>query len=94
MIGTIASEFGCYSFDQLATCGRNKLHVLHAEALRQRAAKASFLALVINAGQASKEDRDKVNTLLDETMRPWKIRTPLTQEKIDTDWEMFRRTSG
>jgi hypothetical protein len=73
VIGTIASEFACYSFDDLAAMPAKKLRVLYNEAIRQRTSKANFLALLINRPNQTEETQEKVNKIVDGYLDPYKI---------------------
>jgi len=87
--GIIVSEFPCYTFEYVTEQSFNWVRVIAAEAMRQRASKASLSADL--SGRANMKDHEQrkltkhVNTLLN----PHKavIQRPLD----DSGWEALRK---
>lgn len=86
VIGTIVSEFPCYTFETLASYTRTKLEILYNEALRQRASKSFFIAQQINVVNMERSTQRKVDKQLDIMLHPY------TFNKTDNEgWAELRR---
>ena len=82
------SEFPCYDFDTASKLSRARLHLIHAEALRQRASKAYLLASLINKPNQEEATQRKLNESIESMLNPHKA---FYENVIEDSWESLRR---
>jgi hypothetical protein len=88
-LGTIVSEFPGYTFQSASELDELTLSILYAEARRQRAAKATMLAALLNKHQYDKKAQEKITDAVHACLNPFDDQ--LNPQKFDDAWEALRR---